>query len=259
MINPMPAFFFGHGNPMYALSENQYTDGWASIGRSIPRPKAILSVSAHYYIPFCMVTSNPNPPTIHDFNGFPEKLYQVEYPAPGSLELAKRVKELFSPNSLIFDDSWGFDHGTWSLMKHMFPDADIPLVQLSINETQPAKFHYEMGKRLVSLREENVLIIGSGNIVHNLANYEWGCDDVKPFDWAVRFEEYVREMLVKEEHEPLVDYQKCGHDATLSVPTPDHYLPLLYVLGVRQKSEKISFPIQGVDGGSVSMLTIKIG
>lgn len=259
MINLMPAIFFGHGNPMNALSKNAYTEGWASIGKSIPRPKAILSVSAHYYIPFCMVTSNPIPPTIHDFSGFPKELYQVEYPAPGSPELAQRVKELLKTTSVRLDESWGLDHGTWSVLNHVFPNPDIPVVQLSIDETQPPIFHYEMGKRLTPLREEGVLIIGSGNIVHNLAAYAWGKHDIHPFDWAVRFEEHVREMLSKGDDAPLVDYQSFGHDATLSVPTPEHYLPLLYVLGIRREKESVSFPVQGVDGGSVSMLAVQIG
>ncbi len=244
---------------MNALSKNAYTEAWASIGKSIPRPKAVLSVSAHMYIPFCAVTSNLIPTTIHDFGGFPIELYQVEYPAPGSPELARRVKDLLAPASVRLDESWGLDHGTWSVLKHVFPKADIPVVQLSIDETQPPMFHYEMGKRLMPLREEGVLIIGSGNIVHNLTAYAWGNRDIHPFDWAVRFEEYVRELLSKGDDAPLVNYQSFGHDAILSVPTPEHYLPFLYVLGLRNEKEQVSFPVQGVDGGSVSMLAVQIG
>ena len=256
--NLMPVIFIGHGNPMNALSNNNYTEGWASIAKSIPRPEAILSVSAHYYIPFTMVTSSLFPPTIHDFSGFPKELYQVEYPAPGNPELAQRVKELLNPTSVMFDESWGIDHGTWSVLKHMYPNADIPVVQLSIDETQPPMFHFEMGNRLMTLREEGILIVGSGNIVHNLAAYKWQDRDIDPLDWAMRFEKYVREMLMKGEYKSLIDYQSFGDDALLSVPTPDHYLPFIYVLGLCKETEEISFPVQGIDGGSVSMLAVKV-
>jgi 4,5-DOPA dioxygenase extradiol len=168
MAELMPVIFLGHGNPMNAISKNVYSDGWASIGRSLPRPRAVLAVSAHWYIPACGVTGNLKPRTIHDFGGFPKELYQVQYPAPGDPELALRVKEKLAPVSVGLDESWGLDHGTWSVLKHVFPKADIPVVQLSIDEAQPPAFHYEMGKRLSSLREEGVLVIGSGNIVHNL-------------------------------------------------------------------------------------------
>ena len=259
MISLMPTIFFGHGNPMNALSKNSYTEGWASIGKSIPRPKAVLAVSAHWYVPYCAVTSNLNPRTIHDFGGFPKELYQIEYPAPGSIELALRVQDLLAPVAISLDERWGLDHGTWAVLKHVFPKADIPIVQFSINQMQPPSFHYELAKRLASLREEEVLIIGSGNIVHNLAAYSWNEGDVPPFDWAVRFEEHSRELLLKSDDAPLVNYQSLGRDAILSAPTPDHYLPLLYVLGLRRKKEKVSFPVQGVDGGSISMLAVQIG
>ncbi len=255
----MPAFFIGHGNPMNALSLNDYTEGWASIRQSIPHPKAILSVSAHYYIPFCMVTSSPTPPTIHDFSGFPKELNQVEYPAQGSPGLVRRVQKLLKPVRVMLDESWGLDHGTWSVLKHVFPQAEIPVVQLSIDETQPPAFHFEMGKRLKPLRKEGVLVIGSGNLVHNLAAYAWNDRHRPHFDWAVRFESSAREMLLKGEYEPLVDYKSFGEDALLSVPTPDHYLPFIYVLGLRRETDPVNFPVQGFDGGSVSMLAVKIG
>ena len=259
MTDLMPVIFFGHGNPMNALSKNLYTDGWISIGKSIPRPKAVLAVSAHWYIPACAVTANVNPPTIHDFGGFPRELYQVEYPASGSPELARQVKDLLAPVSIALDESWGLDHGTWAVLTHVFPNADIPVVQLSIDERQPSMFHYELGKRLAPLREEGVLVIGSGNIVHNLHTYAWGKHEVQPFDWAVRFEKHVRGSLLKGDDAQVVTYESFGRDATLSVPTPDHYLPLLYLLGLRKDKEQVSFPIQGVDGGSVSMLSVQMG
>lgn len=255
----MPAYFIGHGNPMNALSLNDYTEGWASIRQSIPRPKAILCVSAHYYIPFCMVTSSPMPPTIHDFSGFPKELNQVEYPAQGSPDLARRVQKMLKPVRVMLDENWGLDHGTWSVLKHIFPQAEIPVVQLSIDETQPPAFHYEMGKRLKPLREEGVLVIGSGNLVHNLAAYAWSDRHRTPFDWAVRFENSAREMLIKGEFNPLVDYKSFGEDALLSVPTPDHYLPFIYILGLRRETDPVNFPVQGFDGGSVSMLAVKMG
>jgi 4,5-DOPA dioxygenase extradiol len=259
MTDLMPVIFFGHGNPMNALSKNAYTDGWASIGKSIPCPKAVLAVSAHWYVPACSVTANLAPPTIHDFGGFPRKLYQVEYPAPGSPELARRVKNLVAPISVALDENWGLDHGTWAVLTHVFPSADIPIIQLSIDDRQPPLFHYEMGKRLASLREEGVLVIGSGNLVHNLHAYAWGKREVQPFDWAVRFENRVRELLLKGDDAQVVAYESLGREAMLSVPTPDHYLPLLYVLGLRKEKEQISFPVQGVDGGSVSMLAVQLG
>jgi len=259
MADLMPVVFFGHGNPMNALSKNEYTDGWAAIGNSIPRPKAILSVSAHWYLPGTAVTACLTPRTIHDFGGFPKELYQIRYPAPGSPELARRVQELLDPVFVGLDESWGLDHGTWAVLRHVFPGADIPVVQLSIDETQPARFHYEMGKRLGPLRAEGVLIVGSGNIIHNLHAYAWGTREVGPFDWAVRFEKQARESLLQGDDALLIAYETMGRDARLSIPTPEHYLPLLYVLGTRKEGELIRFPVSGVDGGSVSMLTIRIG
>ena len=259
MTSLMPAIFFGHGNPMNALLKNAYTDGWATIGNQLPRPKAVLAISAHWYLPATAVTAMPAPRTIHDFGGFPQELYQVEYPVPGDPELAKRAQDLLAPVSVEVDERWGLDHGTWSVLCHVFPQADIPVVQLSIDETQPPEFHYEIGKRLAPLREEGVLIIGSGNIVHNLHTYAWGRHRVEPFEWAVRFEQRARELLLNGDDAPLIAYETLERDAMLSVPTLEHYLPLLYVLGVRRKGELVSFPVEGVDGGSVSMLTVRIG
>ena len=260
MANLMPAIFFGHGNPMNALLRNAYTDGWSAIGNSIPHPKAVLCVSAHWYLPGTAVTAMPAPQTIHDFGGFPRELYEVQYPAPGSAELAGRVRDLLAPVPVELDEkSWGLDHGTWSVLCHVFPRADIPVVQLSIDETRAPGFHYELGKRLAPLRDEGVLIIGSGNIVHNLHTYAWGRHEVEPFDWAVRFERQARELLLQGNDAPLVDYESLGRDAMLSAPTPDHYLPLLYVIGLRRAGERVSFPVEGFDGGSISMLTVQIG
>ncbi|MEP7075258.1 MAG: 4,5-DOPA dioxygenase extradiol [Acidobacteriota bacterium] len=259
MTERTPAIFFGHGNPMNALADNAYTQAWSAIGRSIPRPKAILCVSAHWYIPAVAVAAMERPRTIHDFGGFPNELFAVQYPAPGSPKLAERVNELLGGNLALDTIQWGLDHGTWSVLVHLFPDADIPVVQLSMNDAEPAAFHFDLAKKLAPLREENVLVIVSGNLVHNLHTYAWGKHGVEPFDWALRFEEKARELMVLGDHEPLVNYETLGRDALLSVPTPDHYLPLLYVLALKRDDEEMTFPVEGFDGGSISMLSVKIG
>lgn len=259
MTKPMPAIFFGHGNPLNALARNAWTDGWAALGRDIPRPRAVLCVSAHWYLPATLVTGGPAPRTIHDFGGFPRELYEVKYPAPGDPALAARVRELLAPVPVGFDEQWGLDHGTWSVLCHVFPEADVPVIQLSIDETQPAEFHYETAKRLAPLRDEGVLIAGSGNLVHNLHAYAWGRRQVGPLDWAIRFEERAREMQLAGDHGPLIAYETLGRDATMSIPTPDHYLPLLYVLAQQRGGDEVSFPTEGFDGSSVSMLSVRIG
>ena len=198
MAETMPAIFIGHGTPMNALTKNSYTAGWASLGKTLPRPKAILAVSAHWYIQGCAVTVNAAPPTIHDFGGFPKELYEIQYPAPGSPELARQVRDLLSPVPVGLDESWGIDHGTWSVLVHLFPNANIPVVQLSIDSRQAPFFHYELGKRLMSLREEGILILGSGNVVHNLSAYVWGDSAAPAFDWAMRFENRVRQLVQQE-------------------------------------------------------------
>ena len=255
----MPAIFFGHGNPMNALQKNRWTEAWGRLGREIPRPRAILCVSAHWYLPATMVTANEKPRTIHDFGGFPRELYKVEYPAPGDPVLAERVAEVLAPLEVIADENWGFDHGTWSVLCHVYPDADIPVVQLSIDETRPAPFHYGLGRHLSVLRDEGVLLIGSGNLVHNLHTFAWGGRPVEPFEWATRFEISAREWIAAGNDRPLIDYETLGRDAMLSAPTPDHYLPLLYILGSRRPDDVVAFPTDGVDGGSVSMLSVMLG
>jgi 4,5-DOPA dioxygenase extradiol len=259
MTGPMPALFLGHGNPMNALSNNAYTKGWSAIGAAVPRSRAVLAVSAHWYGPGISVTAMAAPRTIHDFGGFPPDLYRVEYPAPGDPVLAKQIRALLAPLSVGLDDQWGLDHGTWSVLVHLFPRGDLPVVQLSIDSTQPAAFHYEIGKLLAPLRDEGILVVGSGNLVHNLHAYAWGRRGVEPFDWALRFEKEVRKRLLAGDDGPLVDYEALGPDARLSIPTPDHYLPLLYVIGLRRQDEPVTFPVEGIDGGSVSMLAIQLG
>ena len=259
MAEILPAIFFGHGNPMNAVMNNSYTEGWRRIGTETPRPKAILSVSAHWFVPGTGVTISAAPRTIHDFGGFPRELYQVQYPAPGDPYLARRVQELLAPVPVALDNSWGLDHGTWSVLRHVYPDADIPIVQLSIDETRPAAFHFEVGRKLTPLRDEGILIVGSGNLVHNLHAYAWGRHVPDPYDWVVRFETEAKQIMTAGEYKPLIDYEKLGPEAMLAIPTPDHYLPLLYVIATRQRGEVITFPIEGVDGGSISMLTVRVG
>lgn len=259
MTRLLPTLFVGHGNPMNALSDNGYTAAWRSIGENLPKPKAILSISAHWYVPFTGVTTNDAPRTIHDFGGFPKELFQVRYPAPGSPALARRVQDLLSPIDVKPDESWGLDHGTWSILCHIYPGADVPVVQLSIDETKPGPFHHDIGKRLSALRDEGVLILGSGNLVHNLHTYAWGRHVPEPYDWAGRFESRVRDLILSNNYEPLAHYGALGPDAELAVPTPEHYLPLLYVLGASRADDTITFPVQGVDGGSISMLAVQSG
>jgi 4,5-DOPA dioxygenase extradiol len=255
----MPAIFIGHGNPMNALARNPYTEGWRQLGRSVPKPSAILCVSAHWYVPNLAVTAMQQPRTIHDFGGFPRELYEVAYPAPGSPQLAQRIVHMLAPLAVELDHGWGLDHGSWSVLTHVYPDAAIPVVQLSIDETRDAAAHYEIARRLALLRDEGVLILGSGNIVHNLHAYAWGNHTAAAYDWALRFEQLARQLLTHGDFAPLVDYESLGPDALLSAPTPDHYLPLLYVIAQRQQDEPVSFPVAGFDGGSISMLSVRIG
>jgi 4,5-DOPA dioxygenase extradiol len=259
MSETMPAIFFGHGNPMNALADNAWTQGWARIGREIPRPKAILCISAHWFIPETAVTVMEQPRTIHDFGGFPRELFEFQYPAPGAPDVADRVCTLLKPTDVKMDKRWGLDHGAWSVLCHVYPQADIPVVQLSIDETQPAEFHYGLAMRLAPLRDEGILICGSGNLVHNLHAYAWGRHVPEPLDWALRFENAARELMAGGNHEPLIDYELLGKDALLSAPTPEHYLPLIYILALQRDGEKVSFPVEGFDGGSISMLSVQVG
>jgi 4,5-DOPA dioxygenase extradiol len=249
-----PAIFFGHGNPMNALQHNAYTERWAEIGANLPRPKAILCVSAHWYIPGAAVTVSTAPRTIHDFGGFPRELYEVSYPAPGDPDLARRIQALLAPLPVELNDRWGLDHGTWSVLKHAYPAADVPVVQLAIDATKPASFHHALGAHLAPLRDEGVLIVGSGNVVHNLRTIGWGGG--APYDWAVRFNDYVRGAIAAKEYGRLVEYEKAGADARFAVPTPEHYLPLLYVLGTQAPDESAHIAIDGLEIRSIGMMSL---
>lgn len=259
MKQRMPAIFFGHGNPMNAIEQNHYSEAWASIGRSLPKPASILCISAHWYVPGTAITANIAPPTIHDFGGFPDELYQVRYAAQGSPELIEQVSAALDFIPPALDTNWGLDHGAWSVLCHLFPEADIPVAQLSMDRTRMPQFHYELGKKLAPLRDEGVLIMGSGNLVHNLHAYAWGKPDAKPFDWAQRFEAQARSLMEDRDHQALMAYESLGSDAMLSIPTPEHFLPLLYILGTQGENEQISFPVEGIEGGSVSMLSVRVG
>lgn len=259
MTKPQPAIFLGHGNPMNTLVQNDFTRAWAHLGQRLPRPRAILVVSAHWYSPGTAVTAMAQPRTIHDFGGFPPELYEVQYPAPGDPVLAQRVRELLAPTNVRLDQQWGLDHGTWSILHHVYPTADVPVLQLSMDSRQPAEFHFELAKRLAPLRDEGVLVIGSGNIVHNLREYAWGQPQIAPYDWTIEFETLVREAVLKNEVEPLLHYKQTGRAAQLAVPTPEHFLPLLYVLALRRADEPVRFPVDGYEGGSLSMLSIQLG
>jgi 4,5-DOPA dioxygenase extradiol len=255
----MPAVFVGHGNPMNALARNSWTEGWARLAASMPRPAAIVAASAHWYLPGARVTANEQPPTIHDFGGFPRALYEVRYPAPGAPDLARRVQALLSPAPVVLDEEWGLDHGTWSVLVHMYPDASIPVIQLGIDETAPGPLHLELARRLRPLRDEGVLVLGSGNVVHNLHAYAWGRRTVEPYDWAVRFEARLRALMASRDLDAVAAHERLGDDAMLSAPTPDHFLPLLYTLAQHEGDEPVSFPVEGVDGGAVSMLCVRVG
>lgn len=255
----MPSVFVGHGNPMNALAANPWTEGWRRVSASMPRPRAIVAVSAHWYLPGTRVTANAQPPTVHDFGGFPRALYGVEYPASGAPELARQLQRLLAPAPVVLDDTWGLDHGTWSVLVHMVPDASIPVVQLALDENASADEHLQLARKLRALRDDGVLVLGSGNVVHNLHAYAWGRHAVEPYDWAVRFEERLRALITARDLEAIAAYEALGEDAALSAPTPEHFLPLLYVLAQHEAGEPISFPVEGFDGGSVSMLAVQVG
>ena len=259
MSAPLPALFIGHGSPLNALRENEWTRAWAALGAALPRPRALLAISAHWYTTGTAVTAMAAPRTIHDFGGFPRELYEVRYPARGDAALARRVAQVLAPLSVAADESWGLDHGSWSVLLHMYPRADLPVVQLSIDAREPAQFHYDIGTRLRALRTEGVLVLGSGNVVHNLRLYARGEPAQEPYPWALRFENYIREHLTAGEHATLIDYDALGEDAQLSVPTPEHYLPLLYIMGAAAPGEPVSIPVHGIDAGSISMLAVQFG
>ena len=257
----MPVLFLGHGSPMNAIEENQFVQGFRNISREIPKPNAILCISAHWFTNGTFVTAMLNPKTIHDFYGFPKELFEVNYPAPGSPELARETAELLLPEIVEEDHSWGLDHGAWSVIRHLYTNAEIPVIQLSIDYTKPPQYHFDLAKKLQKLREKGILIIGSGNIVHNLRMVDWKNINTvgAGWDWAVEAREKTNNWLLDGNFQNLIDYQRQGVALQTAVPSPDHYLPLIYSLGLKEKSENLSLFNDELIGGSLSMTSVRIG
>lgn len=257
----MPVLFVGHGSPMNALESNLYTQNWKKIAGEIQKPKAIICISAHWLTRGSFITAVDNPSTIHDFGGFPEALFQVQYPAKGDLELAKATQSLFPKDLLHLDFEWGLDHGTWSILKQMYPLADVPTLQLSIDYSKPAAYHFELAQYLQNLRKKGVLIVGSGNMVHNLGMVAWDKLNQENFgyDWAIEANELFKRHILERNFSQFFDYQKLGKSIQLAVPTPDHFYPLMYILGLAQKKDEITLFNDYTMGGSLSMTSVKIG
>jgi 4,5-DOPA dioxygenase extradiol len=256
MSLPMPVLFLGHGSPMNAIEDNAYRRSWGALGKRLRRPKAILCVSAHWETRGVYVTGSEHPDTIHDFNGFPRALFDVRYPAPGSPELARRVADLLDPVRVHIDANRGLDHGAWGVLQPMYPEADIPVVQLSLSVLQPGAWHYDLARELAPLRDEGVLVVASGNIVHNLRLFKY--KDAAPLDWASRFDEDVAEHIATGHHDGLLGYETLGSDALLAIPSPEHYLPLLYVLGMQREDDPVEFFNDEVRS-ALSMRSVLIG
>jgi 4,5-DOPA dioxygenase extradiol len=252
----MPVLFLGHGSPMNAIEDNEFSLAWQEAAKQISEPKAILCISAHWETQGTQVTAMEAPRTIHDFYGFPRLLFEKQYPASGSPELAARIIELAGKSRVIPDHSWGLDHGTWSVLCRMYPQADVPVVQLSIDRSHENTYHYQLGQALQSLRQEGVLIVGSGNIVHNLRLMVW---EDTAFDWAVEYDGKVKQWILEGDHELIIHYEKYGKAALLAVNSAEHYLPLLYILGLKEKDEPISFFAEKTWGGSLSMRCVRFG
>jgi len=251
-----PVLFLGHGSPMNAIRENAFSQMLSRLGKTLPRPKAILMVSAHWLTTGTWVTGMPHPKTIHDFYGFPKELFQVQYPAPGAPDLASALEKRFGFKIEL--ENWGLDHGTWSILKYLYPQADAPVVQLSLDRTKSLEEHFHMGENLKALREEGILIIGSGNIVHNLRQIRWE-ESAKPHEWGIRFDHWVKEKLMAREDKALIEDALKTEQGRLSIPTLEHYLPLLVCLGAAEKNEIPTFVFEGMENGSISMRSISWG
>ena len=255
----MPVLFVGHGSPENALLDNGFTRALSKLEKELPKPKAILCISAHWLTQGTLACASSKPETIHDFGGFPEELYKISYPAPGAPDCAQRLAQIVKEPRIGLDTKWGLDHGAWVVLKHMYPKADVPAFQMSIDYYRPPQYHYDLGKQLAALRDEGVLIIASGNIVHNLRILFYGDINAKPFDWAVKFDEKVKDCLDSGNHEELINYERWGEISKMAHPTPDHYYPLLYAIALQEKGEKITYPYEGFHYGSISMRLVKIG
>lgn len=253
-----PVLFVGHGSPMNAIEQNEFTDGWQNVSRYLPKPAAILCISAHWETKGTFVTAMEKPNTIHDFGGFPQQLFDVQYPAPGSPELAAETQNLVEKTAIGLDNSWGLDHGAWSVIKHFFPEADVPVIQLSLDYRQDAQYHYDLAKQLAALRNKGILIVGSGNMVHNLRIIDWHKPDTG-FDWAQEANSKFKKLILSNDHKRLINYKNLGREIELSVPSPEHYLPLLYTLALKTEKEEVSFFNDKSVMGSISMTSVKIG
>jgi 4,5-DOPA dioxygenase extradiol len=256
MSDRQPILFVGHGSPMNAIEENEFSRTWEEIGKTLPRPKAILCISAHWETEGVQVTAMEQPRTIYDFHGFPPELYAAKYPAPGSPDLVERVCQIVKPIEVGLDLTWGLDHGAWSVLKRLFPAADVPVVQFGMNNITDMQYHYDLGKQLKELRDEGILILGSGNIVHNLRMVRWGGE---AFEWAMEYDTKVRQWIQDDDHEAIIQYQRHGQAGLLSVNSGEHYKPLLYVLALKDFGEPINFFAETVTFGSISMRSLMIG
>ncbi|ASO05218.1 4,5-DOPA dioxygenase extradiol [Arenibacter algicola] len=256
----MPVLFLGHGSPMNAIEENEFVSTFRKLGQELIRPNAILCISAHWETNGTYVTTMQNPRTIHDFGGFPQALFDVQYPAPGSPELATETKHIISKTAVGLDDKWGLDHGAWSVIKHLYPKADIPVIQMSIDYTKSAKYHYELAKEINSLRNKGVLIIGSGNMVHNLRKVAWDrLNEEFAYSWTFEANEKMKSFILNGDHQSLIDFRSQGKAFDLAIPTPEHYMPLLYALALKEENETIELFNDKPVGGSLSMTSVKIG
>lgn len=255
----MPVLFIGHGSPMNGIEDNEFSQKWADMGRTMPIPKAVIVVSAHWFTRGTAVTAMNFPKTIHDFGGFPQALFNIEYPAPGSPLLAAETAKLITSTDVVLDHDWGLDHGAWTVLQHMFPKADIPVLQLSIDYTKDPKAHYEMAGELYQLRRKGVLIMGSGNMVHNLRMMNWEMINGGGYDWALEINDQFKSLIMNKEHQPLMAYKNLGKAAMLAIPTPEHYLPLLYTLGLQNDQEEVVLFNDKAVGGSLTMTSVRIG
>lgn len=256
----MPVLFLGHGSPMNAIEENEFVSGFRTITKEIPKPNAILCVSAHWETKGTFVTAMLNPPTIHDFGGFPKELFAVQYPAPGSPDLAMQTKSLITKTEVGLDEKWGLDHGAWSVIKHLYPNADIPVIQMSIDYTKTPQYHYELAQQIKSLREKGVLIIGSGNIVHNLRMVAWKqLNETFGYDWAIEANDKMKKYILDGNHKELINFRSQGKAFDLAIPTPEHYLPLLYSLALQDRNEQVKLFNDKAVAGALTMTSLKIG
>lgn len=256
----MPVLFLGHGSPMNAIEENEFVEGFRNVAAELPKPNAIVCISAHWETNGTYVTAMENPKTIHDFGGFPKELYDVQYPALGNPKLALETKSLITKTTVGFDDKWGLDHGAWSVIKHLYPKADVPVIQMSLDYNQNARYHYDLAKELSNLRQKGVLIIGSGNMVHNLGMVAWHkLNEVDyAFDWTLKVREKMNHYIQNDDHQSLINYSKNGRSFQLAIPTPEHYLPLLYVLALKEKKDAITLFNDKPIAGSLTMTSVKI-